>query len=172
MCWVRYAFQVESPATEVTILRVTAGHHSNGARHAETVIVLQPGSWRYSRNYGYLASRQRRNGPRGLHLWRRQNYAKYEISMFYGNIHANNVMRANHGNGLQQHGSTHMRLLECSQIMRLPINRLIIVGGRQTYIMSYPPQAASMRLLYMNIVLVFLFTIQCDFCAGFWFWTR
>ena len=36
VCWVRYAFQVESPATEVTPLRVTAGHHTNGARRAET----------------------------------------------------------------------------------------------------------------------------------------
>ena len=42
VCWVRYAFQVESPATEVTPLRVTAGHHTNGARRAETVIVFQP----------------------------------------------------------------------------------------------------------------------------------
>ena len=86
-------FQVESPATEVTPLRVTAGHHTNGARRAETVIVLQPDSWRYSRNYGDLVSRQRRNGPRGFHLWRRQNYAKYEIPMSYGNIQANNAKR-------------------------------------------------------------------------------
>ena len=28
-----------------------------------------------------------------LHLWRRENYAKYEISMFYGNIQVNNVNR-------------------------------------------------------------------------------
>ena len=28
-----------------------------------------------------------------LHLWRRENYAKYEISMSYGNIQTNNVIR-------------------------------------------------------------------------------
>ena len=28
-----------------------------------------------------------------LHLWRRENYAKYEISMSYGNTQANNVIR-------------------------------------------------------------------------------
>ena len=28
-----------------------------------------------------------------LHLWRQENYAKYEISMSYGNIQANNVIR-------------------------------------------------------------------------------
>ena len=28
-----------------------------------------------------------------LYLWRRENYAKYEISMSYGNIQANNVIR-------------------------------------------------------------------------------
>ena len=27
-----------------------------------------------------------------LHLWRRENYAKYEISMSYGNIQADNVI--------------------------------------------------------------------------------
>ena len=101
-------FRSKSPVTEVTPLRVTAGHHTNGTRRAENVIVLQPDSWRYSRNYGYLVSRQRSNSPRGLHIWRRQNYAKYEISMSYGNIQAKNphedkVIRANHENGLQQH---------------------------------------------------------------------
>ena len=57
-------FRLKSPATEVTPLRVMAGHHTNGARRAETVIMFQPDSWRFSCNYGYLASRQRRNGPR------------------------------------------------------------------------------------------------------------
>ena len=54
------------------------------------LIQLSADSWRYSRNHGYSVSRQRRNGSRGLHLWRRQNYAKYEISMSYGNIQPNN----------------------------------------------------------------------------------
>ena len=68
-----YPFRSKSPVTEVTPLRVTAGHHTNGARRAETVIVLKPDSWRYSR-----------------------------ITQSAKNRHAYNVMRANHGSGLQQ----------------------------------------------------------------------
>ena len=114
-----------SLVTEVNPLQVTAGHHTNGARRAESVKVLKPDSWRYSRNYGYLVSRQRRNGPRGLHLWGRQNYAKYAISMSYGNIqannknrHADNVMRANHGNGLQQPLPEEIKCKSCKTKLR------------------------------------------------------
>ena len=77
-------------------IRVTAGHHANRMRrnsHAESVIFYHGHSWRYSRNYGFWLLRQWRNVPRGLHYWRRQNYSKYEISMTYGNIQANDVMR-------------------------------------------------------------------------------
>ena len=77
-------------------VRVTAGHQASRVRrnnHAERVRFYQRDSWRYSRNYGYWVLRQRRNAHRGLHYWRRQNYAKYEISMTYGNIQANNVIR-------------------------------------------------------------------------------
>ena len=87
------SFQVEIACHRGNSLSGHGGYHTNGARHAETVIVIQSDPWRYTRNYGYLASHQRRNGPRGLHLWRRQNYAKYKISMSYGNIQANNAKR-------------------------------------------------------------------------------
>ena len=86
-------FPSKSSVTEVTPLWVTAGHHTDGTKREETVIVLQSNPWRYSRNYGYHVLCQLRNVPRGLHSWRRENYTEYEISMFYGKLHAH---QANH----------------------------------------------------------------------------
>ena len=89
VCWVRYAI---SPVTEVTPLRVTAGHHTNGART--------------TRNTKY---------PCLMGIYKR-------ITQSAKNRHTDNVMRANHGNGLEQivchdnnsassvHGNTHTHI--------------------------------------------------------------
>ena len=67
-------------------IRVTPGHHTHGVRwnyNAERVKFCQRDPWRCSSNYKYWVLRQRRNVPRGFYFWRRQNYAKYEIFMYY-----------------------------------------------------------------------------------------
>ena len=109
-------FRSKSPVTEVTPLRVTAGHHTNDARRAETVIVPQSDSWRYSRNYGYLLSRQRHNGLCGLNLWRQQLYAKYEISMSYRKIQANNVNRDESPRGWRDSRQSRKRLATTTMV--------------------------------------------------------
>ena len=103
-----------SLASESTPHRVTAGRHANRMRRnnlAERVRFCQRDSWRYSRNYGYCVSRQCRNVLRGMYFSRRQTTRKTKYPYLVGitkrirqcaqNRHAENVIRANHRNGLQ-----------------------------------------------------------------------